>query len=29
MFRKKIKMCYFSEVEVPMTRTGKLCFDCL
>jgi len=40
MFRKKFKkteskiflcphICYFSEVEVAITRTGKLCFDCL
>jgi len=24
-----VHMCYFSEVEVAMTCTGKLCFDCL
>jgi len=24
-----VHICFFSEVEVAMTRTGKLCFDCL
>jgi len=24
-----VHICYFSEVEIAMTRNGKLCFDCL
>jgi len=24
-----VHICYFSEVEVAMSRTGELCFDCL
>jgi len=24
-----VHICYFSEVELAITRNGKLCFDCL